>query len=167
MSRYAVSITGIDGDETLTDYEDQIKCSSIRHGIDCPVIATGTDRTDGASMHGSVVLEHALDKASPALRLACAANTNIADVVITRLTGANNLKSDVITLKTCKIVEVYLDTPLDDATGAPEVPAEFFAIDYEEIKWKRIKYVDGIQTDTMSGEYDTATMSTTTSIPAD
>ena len=165
MSRIAVEITDIDGEETLTDYADQITCTSMQHGVDLPVVATGTDRTDGASMHGSMVLEHAVDKASPALRLACAQSTNITDVKITRLTGANNQASDITTLKTCKIVNVYLDTPLDAETGLPDdMPSEFFVIDYEEIKWEHKTYVDGVLGDTISGTYDTTTMSTTVSI---
>ena len=165
MSRFAVEVTDIEGEETLTAYANQIKCSSMQHGVDLPVVATGTDRTDGASMHGSIVLEHEVDKASPALRLACAQSTNITDVKITRLTGANNQASDITTLKTCKIVNVYMDTPLDASSGEPaDMPSEFFVIDYEEIKWEHKTYVDGVATDTISGEYDTTTMSTTTSI---
>ena len=165
MSRIAVEITDIDGEETLTDYADQITCTSMQHGVDLPVVATGTDRTDGASMHGSMVLEHAVDKASPALRLACAQSTNITDVTITRLTGANNQAGDITTLKTCKIVNVYLDTPLDASSGVPaEMPSEFFVIDYEEIKWEHKTYVDGVLGDTISGTYDTTTMSKTVSI---
>jgi type VI secretion system Hcp family effector len=165
MSRIAVEITDIDGEETLTDYLDQITCSSMQHGIDLPVVATGTDRTDGASMHGSMVLEHAVDKASPALRMACAQSTNITDVKITRLSGADNHARDITTLKTCKIINVYLDTPLDAASGVPaDMPSEFFVIDYEEIKWEHKTYVDGVLGDTISGTYDTTTMSTTVSI---
>lgn len=165
MSRFAVEITDIEGEETLTDYANQIRCSSMQHGVDLPVVATGTDRTDGASMHGSIVLEHGVDKASPALRLACAQSTNITDVKITRLTGANSQASDITTLKTCKIVNVYMDTPLDASSGEPaDMPSEFFVIDYEEIKWEHKTYVDGVPSDTISGEYDTTTMSTTTSI---
>ena len=165
MSHFAVDITDIDGEETLTDYVDQIKCISIQHGIDLPVVAAGTDRTDGASMHGSMVVEHEVDAASPALRLACAQSTNIADVTITRLTGANNQASDIIQLKTCKLVNVYVDTPFDTASGLPaDMPSEFFVIDYEEIKWTHKTYVDGVLADSISGTYDTSTMSTTVSI---
>ena len=165
MSRFAVEITDIEGEETLADYAGQIRCNAMQHGIDLPVVATGTDRTDGASMHGSVVLEHEVDKASPTLRLACAESTNITDVKITHLSGANNQASNITTLKTCKIVNVYLDTPYDEATGLPaDMPSEFFVIDYEEIKWEHKTYVDGVASDTISGEYDTTTMSTTTSI---
>ena len=167
MSHFAVEVTDIAGDETLTDYVGQIKCTSMQHGIDLPVVATGTDRTDGASMHGSMVLEHAVDSATPALRLACAQSTNITDVKITRLTGANNQASNVTTLKTCKIVNIYIDTPLDSSTGLPAgMPLEFFVIDYEEIKWDHKTYVNNVLDDTISGTYDTTTMSTVVSIPA-
>lgn len=165
MSTFAVAITDIVGEETLTDYAGQVRCHSMQHGIDLPVVATGTDRTDGASMHGSLVLEHSVDKASPALRLACAKSTNITDVTITRLTGANNQATETTKLKTCKIVNVYLDTPYDETSGVPaDMPSEFFVIDYEEIQWVHKTYVNGISTDNISGSYDTTTMSTTTSI---
>ena len=172
MSRFAVDITDIDGEETLTDFADQIACNSMQHGVDLPVVAAGTDRTDGASMHGSIVLEHTIDKASPKLRLACAESTNITDVKITRLKsvagsdGQSSLQaSDITTLKTCKIINVYMDTPFDAASGEPaDMPSEFFVIDYEEIKWEHKIYSNGVLDDTISGTYDTTTMSTTVSI---
>lgn len=164
MSRLTVAITDIEGEETLADYTGQIACSSMQHGIDLPVVASGTDRTDGASLHGAIVLEHAVDKASPALRLACAQSTNITDVKITRLTGANNQASNITTLKTCKIIDVYLDTPIDPSGVPADMPSEFFVIDYEEIKWEHKVYVDGVASDTIAGTYDTTTMSTTVTI---
>ena len=171
MSRFAVEITDIDGEETLTDFANQIACSSMQHGVDLPVVATGTDRTDGASMHGSIVLEHPVDSASPKLRLACAESTNITDVKITRLKpvgsdGNSSMQAaDITTLKTCKIVNVWLDTPFDPGTGQPaDMPSEVFVIDYEEVKWEHKIYVNGVLDDTISGTYDTTTMSTTVSI---
>ena len=167
MSHFAVEISNIEGEETLTGYANQIKCSSFEHGVDLPVVPAGTDRTDGASMHSAIVLGHQIDKATPGLRLACAKNTNIAEVKITRIkmVGGSAQASDITTMATCKIVNVYTDTPFDPATGLPvDQPTEYFVIDYEEIKWEHKVYTNGVNNDTISGTYDTTTMSKTVSI---
>ena len=167
MSHIIVDITDIEGEETLTGYENKIKCRAMQHGIDMPVVAKGTDRTEGASVHGSIILEHEIDKASPALREACAKGTNISDVTITRIkvVGSASQAADITKLKTVKLVSVYLDTPLDPDTGEPAgLPVEVFALDYEEIKWEHKVYANGVATDTLSGSYDTTTLSTTVSI---
>lgn len=169
MAHYAVEIDGIDGDETLTDYADQITCSSMMYGMDLPVVAKGADRTDGASMHGIVVLAKEVDKASPLLREACVKSKNIPLVNITRIkmSGTTVQAADITSLGTAKIIKVYLETPVDPSTGEPaDQPMEFFEIDYEEIQWVHKVYSDGNRVDTISGSYDTATMSKTTSIPA-
>ena len=167
MSHFAVEVTGITGDEGLTDFVDQITCHSMKHGIDLPVVAKGSDRTDGASLHGSVILEHRIDSATPALREACAKSLNLADVTITRIkmVGAAVQAADIVKLKTVKVANVYLDTPLDMTNGQPaDQPTEFFVLDYEEIKWEHKVYENGVATDTLAGSYDTTTMSTTVSI---
>ena len=167
MSHFAVSMTGIEGEEVQTGYADQIKCHSMKHGIDLPVVAKGTDRTDGASLHGSIVLEHSIDKATPALREACAKSLNISDVTITRLkaVGGSVQASDIVKLKTAKVVSIEMDTALDATDGQPGAqPTEFFVLDYEEIKWEHKVYANGVATDTLAGSYDTTTMSTTVSI---
>ena len=167
MSHFAVEISGIDGEETLSDYAGAITCRSMKHGIDLPVVAKGSDRTDGASIHGSVVLEHEIDAATPALREACAKSTNIDDVTITRIkmVGGAVQAADITKLKNAKIVNVYIDTPIDSASGQPaDLPVEFFVLDYEEIKWEHKVYVNGVASDTLAGSYDTTTMSTTVSI---
>ena len=167
MSHFAVAITDIPGEETLVNWQDQITCRSMKHGIDMPVVAKGADRTDGASMHGSIVLEHDIDAATPAIRLACAQTTNISDVTITRIKalGEDYQAADITKLKTVKIVDVYLDTPLDLENGTPaDMPVEVFVLDYEEIKWEHKVYVNGVASDTIAGSYDTTAMSTTVSI---
>ena len=85
MSHIIVQM-GIDGEETLTDYADGIRCRAMQHGIDMPVVANTADRTEGASVHGSILLEHEVDKASPILREYCAKGTsNVPTVTITRI----------------------------------------------------------------------------------
>lgn len=167
MSHFAVEITNITGDEGLADYANQITCHSMKHGIDLPVVTKGADRTDGASLHGSVILEHSIDSATPALREACAKSINIDDVTITRIkqVGGQTQPADIVKLKTVKVVNVYLDTPLNPDTGQPaDQPTEFIVLDYEEIKWEHKVYENGVATDTLAGSYDTTTMSTTVSI---
>ncbi|MCY3811461.1 MAG: type VI secretion system tube protein Hcp [Gammaproteobacteria bacterium] len=167
MSHFAVEMTNIPGEETLTDFAGQITCQGMSHGIDLPVVAKGTDRTDGASLHGSVVLEREIDSATPLLREACARSLNIADVTITRIkmVGAQIQPADIVKLKTVKVVQVFLDTPVDPATGQPsDQPVEFIVLDYEEIKWEHKVYANGVATDTLAGSYDTTTMTRDVSI---
>ena len=168
MSHIIVQMgTTITGDETLPGYENGITCRAMQHGIDMPVVSNIADRTEGASVHGSMVLEHEVDKASPALRNACATGTNIADVTITRIkvVGSSAQAADVTKLKTVKIVSVSLDTPVDEEGQPTDVPIETFALDYEEIKWEHKTYAnDGTLGDTIAGSYDTTTLSKTVSI---
>jgi len=167
MSHFAVEISGIGGEESLADYAGTITCRSFKHGIDLPVVAKGADRTDGASIHGSIVLEHEIDAATPALREACARSSNIDDVTITRtkMIGGAVQAADITKLKNAKVVNVYMDTPIDGDTGQPvDMPVEFFVLDYEEIKWEHKVYANGVASDTLAGSYDTTTMSTTVSI---
>ena len=167
MSHFAVEISGIGGEETLSDYAGAITCRSMKHGIDLPVVAKGSDRTDGSSIHGSIVLEHEIDAATPALREACAKSLNIDDVAITRtkMVGGSVQAADITKLKNAKVVNVFLDTPMDPSTGkATDMPVEFFVLDYDEIKWEHKVYVNGVASDTLAGSYDTTTMSTTVSI---
>lgn len=167
MSRYAVAIEGIQGEETLLDFPGTVSCSSMQFGIDLPVVATGADRTDGASVHGSIVLQHNVDSASPALRDVCVRGATISDVTITRLkmVGTAMKPAEIVKLKTVKIVEVLLETPVDAATGEPgEEPVEFFALDYDEVKWEYKTYDNGVESATIAGTYDTGSMTTQVSI---
>ena len=167
MSHFIVEMgTNLTGDETLPGYDDAIRCRAMQHGIDMPVVSNKADRTEGASVHGSIVLEHEVDTASPKLRNACANGTNIADVTITRIkAGSGAQVADVTKLKTVKIVSVSLDTPVDDEGQPTDVPIETFALDYEEIKWEHKTYKnDGTLDSTIAGSYDTATLDTNVSI---
>jgi type VI secretion system Hcp family effector len=165
MSHIIVQL-GIEGEETLSGFESAITCRAMQHGIDMPVVSNIADRTEGASVHGSIVLEHEIDKSSPILREYCAKGTNIAEVTITRIKvlGGEPRPADVTKLKTAKIVSVSVDTPVDDQGQATDMPVETFALDYQEIKWEHKAYEHGVATDTIAGSYDTATLSTTVSI---
>ena len=168
MSHIIVQMgANLTGDETLTGYVDGITCRAMQHGVDMPVVSNKSDRTEGASVHASIVLEHELDSASPKLRNACANGTNIAEVTITRIkvVGATAQVADVTKLKTVKIVSVALDTPVDEEGQPTDVPVETFALDYEEIKWEHKTYKnDGTLDGTIAGSYDTSTLSKTVSI---
>ena len=170
MSHFIVQMgTTLTGDETLAGYENGIRCRAMQHGIDMPVVSNVQDRTEGASVHSSIVLEHEVDTASPKLRNACASGTNIAEVTITRIkvVGAKAQVADVTKLKTVKIVSVSLDTPVDDEGQPTDVPIETFALDYEEIRWEHKTYAnDGTLESTIAGNYDTATLDKNTSFDA-
>lgn len=166
MSNILVKIPGIEGESTFSGYERQIQCDGMQHGIDLPVVASGTSRTEGASIHGSIVLTHNIDKATPGLRLNTAQSTNLSEVVITRfrMVGQSAKPAEIITLGNAELVAVYLDTPLNaDASGPDEMPKEVFLLDYEEIKWEYKYYRDGTERGTVIGSYSTDTMSTSLS----
>ena len=168
MSHFAVGMTDVAGDETTNGYENTIRCRSMQHGIEMPVVANGANRTDGASIHGCIVLGHDIDAATPQLRLACAQGTNIPGATITRLAqvdGATN-PTDIVKLGTVHVAAVYLDTPLGTATDGPaEEPVEYFVLDYQEIKWEHRIYENGVDRGGVIGSYDVTTMSTAVSIP--
>lgn len=167
MSQIIVQIPGIAGEETLAGYEEQISCTSLKHGIDMPVVASATDRTEGASVHGTIDLEHEVDKASALLRDACARGLNLGTVVITKIkvVGGSAQAADITTLGNARLAYVYLETPVNASNGQPEdMPIEMFGLDYSEIKWEHKSYVNGVATDTISGSYDTSSLSPNVSI---
>ena len=167
MSHFAVGMTEFAGDETTTGYENTIRCRSMQHGIELPVVAHGANRTDGASIHGCIVLGHDIDAATPRLRLACVQGTNIPEATITRLAqvdGATN-PTDIVKVGTVHVVAVYLDTPRDMATDGPaDEPVEYLVLDYQEIKWEHRIYENGVDRGSVIGSYDVTTMSTVVSI---
>ena len=166
MSNILVSIPNIPGEATLRGYENQIQCTAMQHGIDLPVIAQGSSRTEGASIHGSVVLTHEIDAATPLLRLAAAQTTNLPVVVITRIRmmGTEPKPADIITLGAAQLVAVYLETGVGRDNRPNPLPTETFLIDYEEIKWEYKYYVDGTENSTVAGSYNTETLSTTVTV---
>ena len=166
MSNILVKIPGIEGEATLPGYEGQIQCQAMQHGIDLPVVSQGAARTEGASIHASIMLVHEIDKSTPLLRLQTAQTTNLASVVITRMrmVGQEPKPAEIITLGTAELVSVYLETPLGQDGRPADMPVEVFVIDYEEIKWEYKYYVGGVEDSTVAGSYSTHTLSTAVSI---
>ena len=173
MSNIIVEIPNVPGESTLEGYVDQIDCTAMQHGIDMPVVAKSTARTEGVSIHGSVTLYHEVDKATPLLRLKAAQSADLGTVIIRRFRTADGVTSpaEIITLGGAQVVAVYLDTPLSDdpqAAGNENTPAdmpiEVFTLDYAEIKWEyKYKPAGGTES-TISGSYSTTNMSTSVSI---
>ena len=160
MAEFMVRINSIPGESELTGYADQIECGSMHHAIDLPVVATGATRTEGASRHGAIELTHSIDKATPLLRHAASAGTNLGQVVITRMRmiGGSSKLAETITLANAYVVRVDTDTTLDAAQQRPaEEPTEAFSLDYSEIKWETKWYVDGDEKGTVRGGWSTAT----------
>ena len=160
MAEFMVNITSIQGEGTTTGYADQIACSAMRQAIDLPVVSRGTQRTEGASRHGSIELTHSVDKASPGLRHAASAGKNLGEVIISRLrtiAGAPAL-AEKITLGNAYVVRVDLDTEVLD--GQPwDEPTERFQLEYSDITWEHNHYVNGVKNSTVSGAWSTATQS--------
>lgn len=173
MSNIIVEIPNVPGESTLEGYADQIDCFAIQHGIDMPVVATATARTEGVSLHGSVMLYHAVDKATPLLRLKAAQSADLGTVVIRRFRTADGETSpaEIITLGNAQVVAVFLETPLGNHAAGPgaeaapaDMPFEVFTLDYTQIKWEyKYKPLGGTES-TISGSYSTRSRSSAVSI---
>ncbi len=161
MPHFAVVMAGIVGNETTTGYENAIRCHSMRHGIEMPVAVDGTNRGAGVSIHGSIVLGHDVDRATPSLRLACTQSANIPEVTITRLEhlDAATRPRDTVKLWNVKLVQVFLDTPVDTGAGMPcGKQVEYIVLDYEQIQWEYLAYEHGVAAEVIVGSYDVARM---------
>ena len=171
MSNIIVEIPNVPGESTLEGYVDQIDCTAIQHGIDMPVVAKSTARTEGVSIHGSITLYHQVDKATPVLRLKAAQSADLGTVKIRRFRTADGVTSpaEIITLGGAQVVAVYLDTPLGDDAAENEIvpadmPVEVFTLDYTQIKWEyKYKPLGGTES-TIAGSYSTTSRSATVSI---
>ncbi len=145
MATVMVSIGSVQGESTVSDYEGQIQCVSMRHAIDLPVVAQGAARTEGASHHGAIELVHAVDMASPLLRLAASSGTNLGTVTITHLRAIDGQiqPGEIITLGNAYVVRVGVDTPFLQGV-LNEQPVETFAIEYSDIEWTSKYYAEGV-----------------------
>lgn len=160
MSDFMVKIASIAGESTLLGFEDQIECLAMRHAIDLPVVARGAARVEGASRHGPIELEHSIDIATPALRLALSSGTNLGSVEITRMRmiGGESRPAEIIMLGNVYVVRIDVDTPVDPNTGrSAEEPAETFSLEYSDIRWDYKKFVGGMEAGSVQGAWSTAT----------
>ena len=163
MSDYLVQISAIAGESQLIGYEGQVECLALRHAIDLPVVARGASRVEGTSRHGAIELDHTLDMASPSLRHALSAGTNLGQVVITRMSmaGGEARAVETVTLADVYVVRVDVDTPLNTATGRPgEDLIETFSLEYSEIRWDQKKYVNGVEAGSVQGGWSNTSQST-------
>ena len=167
MSHFAVAITDIPGEETLVNWLDQITCRSMKHGIDMPVVAKGADRTDGASMHGSIVLEHDIDAATPG------------DPPGLRPVDQHRRRDDHADQGAWRRLPGGRHHEAEDREDRRRVPGhapgprERHARRHARgglrprLRGDQVEhkvYVNGIASDTIAGSYDTTAMSTTVSI---
>ena len=162
MSNIMVKIAGAPGEADLKGYEEQISCQSMRHAVDLPVVSKGKSRTEGASRHGAIELSHSIDSASPALRLAASAGTNLGKAEITRMRmiGEASVVAEVIKLNNVYVVRVDVQTPLDPVTSEPaEDPTEVFCLEYSDILWNYTHYVDGENKGSVQGSWSTSALS--------
>ena len=114
MADYLVKIDGIEGEATLSGYEGWIECVSMKHAISLPVVAQASGRTEGTSRHGAMLMMHAIDKATPALKLACSAGANVGDVEVhrMRMIGGQARPVEQISMSRVMVSEVGIDTPI-------------------------------------------------------
>ena len=160
MSEIMVNFSGanIDGESRMKGYVGQVECVAMRHAIHLPVTAQGTARTEAVSRHGAIELVHSIDKASPALRLAASAGTNLKKVKITRLRNVKGTvrPAEIISLNNVYVVRVDVDTPVDPLTNLPmDDVEETFSLEYTDIQWD-YKYGGG----SVLGSWSTANQET-------
>lgn len=128
----------IKGDSAVAGYAEAVACTGMQHGIDLQVVSAAATRIEGASVHGSIILQHRVDRATPKLRKAAAEGTSLGKVVITRTrTAADAVQAiETITISDAEVGEVHLVTPLQsDGSGPVDQPIEVFSLDYGEIRW--------------------------------
>ncbi len=166
MSNILVKIDAIQGDATLTGYEGQIECMSMRHAIDLPVVS-GDIRVEGTSRHGPIELMHTVDKATPALKLAASMGTNLGTVTITRMRmiGGQSRPVETVKVGNAFVVRVDVDTPIDSATNEPaDEPMETFSLEYSDIVWDQKYYVNDVERGSVQGSWSSSTQSTSVSL---
>lgn len=154
MSNILVNIPTINGECRQSGHTDEIECFSMSHAMDLPVVTMGAGRTGGVSRHGAIHLMHTVDKATPNLRHACSAGTNLGEVTIYRMQmiGGSMQVAEKLTLKNTYVVRMEMETPVDPSTKKPsEEPMETFALEYSEINWNHSHFVDGSPQGTVSG----------------
>ena len=162
MADFLVKIDGIEGEATLSGYEGWIECTSMKHAISLPVVAQASGRTEGTSRHGAMFMLHAIDKATPALKLACAAGANVGDVEVhrMRMIGGQARPVEQINLTRVMVSEAGIDTAIDPETNElGSEPDEVFALAYADIRWTAQHYVDGTDSGAVEGGWSTATQS--------
>jgi len=155
MSNIMVTIPNIEG-EVEGDSAGAIQCDALRHAIELPVYA-GTVRVEGTSSHGPVALTHAVDKATPPLRLAASLGTNLGtvNVKVSRVVEGGAQVVEQIDLENASVVRMELDTPLDPATLEPQdAPIETFYLEYSKITWTANKFESGLAAGSVSSAFD-------------
>ena len=158
MSNIVAQISEIDGSATDAGFVDRIKCTAIRHAMSLAVSNRTSTRTASVATHGSIELTHALDKASPKLKLKAAQGTNLGTVTIDRLKTVRGTPTSVErwTLENAYLTKVELDTPVEHTTNEAGEPTEKFHLAYSGIQWS---YLEGAEN--ISGTYNITAGSTT------
>ena len=164
MSDIMVSISGFEGEGGISGHDTSIRCSKMQMGVDLPVVRSGTARTGGASIHGSIRFTHPIDKASPKLRLAAARATDLGKVVISRTRSIEGavVAIDTLSISDASVGEIGLYTPLGDGNRPADMPVEVFTLTYSEIQWNYNHYDGATKLSTISGQYSTYTQTTAT-----
>ena len=168
MSTIYVKIPDVPGEATTPGYVGQIECTGMTLGIDLPVIPTGSARSEGASIHGAIELQHQLDKATPKLRAKAASGDNLGTVVIsrTRTVGGDVRLIDRLILLRAALASVFIDTPVKpDGTGPADGLIEVFSLDYDEIQWEYSLYTGNTKSNTLIGSWSTTTQAVDVSTP--
>jgi len=129
-------IKTIPGESTDAMHKNWIELLSFSHGVSQPASGSPSDRGGRSSErcnHQDFAVVHALDKASPALALACCNGEHIQEVTVElcRATGSK------LPYMKWKMEDVLITSvaPGGSSQGAETVPMESVSFNYGKITW--------------------------------
>ena len=131
-----IKIDGIPGESSDDKHKEWIEVLSFKHQIEQPASSTASS-VGGATAervnHGSFIIMHNLDKATPKLLEACCTGKHIKEATIELCrAGGDKLKYMEI-----KLEQVLISSVMDNgsSTGESGFPSETVALSYGKIKW--------------------------------
>ena len=130
-----LKITGIPGESTSKDFEEQIEILSYNHSVSqstSAVKSSSGGATTGRCSHGDFTIVKECDKASPLLAQKCSDGTHIDGVTLTlcRASGGDK-KVPFMEYKMTKVIVANV------APGGrkDDLPSETISFNYGKIEW--------------------------------
>lgn len=156
MTDFVLEIPSIAGESIKV--ANASDCMAMRHTIDLPVLATASDRTEGSSKHGVVELQKKLDKASPSLRHAASAGTNLGLVTIKRIRAGGAGVAETIELEDTFVVRYDMYTAIDvDEREPADDYVEIVGLEYKKITWTLTPFVNNVAQPAVTANYNVST----------
>jgi len=129
-------VKDIDGESSDDKHQKWIEVLSFSHGVAQPASGSPSDRGGRSAErcnHNDFSIVHALDKASPALALACCNGTHIPEVSVELCRAAG----DKTPYMKWKMEDVLITSvsPGGSSQGGETVPLESVTFNYGKITW--------------------------------